>query len=937
MPIQELPKATRRLLSSSQVLTTPASLVKELIDNALDAKATSIDVIISANSVDRIEVRDNGHGIAPEDIGALGKHGHTSKLRNFEELRTLAGQSLGFRGEALASAVELGDVSITTRTEGEGVATCIKLNPLGFIESQTSISHPVGTTVCVVKFFSRLPVRRQNALRDTNKTMSSIKEILQSYALARLNVRLTLKVLKSSIGNWSFIPLRPNDGIKYAVSQVIGRDTVAQCVEKISPLSIPIRVDAEYSGSGSGSSAFLKGESSGRWAQTDFVIHAFLPKPDADLTKISGGQFVSIDSRPVSAARGTMKKIVSIYKATMLAFSVDDKLKKAKHPFIRLNIACPAGSYDPNIEPAKDNVLFEDEQLLLSLVEDWFRNMYGGRLSSITASNGPSTASAMAQSTSGVERATLSAELDVNSAAEVDFYDSSSANLGFQSLESSSLDDGDANSAPGSELELRGNDEMPILSTICEAFDTTQAADQGNSALRMSEHFQDEFDLDSDEQMTPCNEVMVEYLREKHISRNFNSLDPWVIAKLNASVVKKKMNGDSHVPDPTREITCKQPPSTPFMLTTTHIPMNSQPSPESCPPLHLERSLCDDTGASDNLQRSLEGWLKQNHAVSSGNSPYLHSRSFPSLESLDMGNGIPARDVLYGMPKSQPTGQGHLVLNRQKKNCRSFVSLLKDSKLLISPSSSSVTEQRVKSLPQRRPQHNGSTSGMTIDVDTRDHLPRNESQLEVYEALEFERRKEAATHKLREELRQSQSFAVIPSNLGQATTGSSLHKTRCHASVAALKSNQSRSSVEATKPTETCLPGDDSQVYLMRRQKLLTTYPENAGSGRKLKRARTMLLPLETTPSRTELHSLSQVIPSDVNHIRKILFILAGHDEYVKSGNQAMGLDVSTADIAIIEKKVENILQRWVQGKGVEQLNILLDLRSLQGRSTIDA
>src|ERR1700734_1175662 len=114
MAIVPLPQATVHLLGSAQALTTPMSLVKELVDNALDAKASIIDILISSNTIDKIEVRDNGHGIQQEDLDALGKRGHTSKLRSFDELRSIGGISLGFRGEALASAVQLGEVSVTT-------------------------------------------------------------------------------------------------------------------------------------------------------------------------------------------------------------------------------------------------------------------------------------------------------------------------------------------------------------------------------------------------------------------------------------------------------------------------------------------------------------------------------------------------------------------------------------------------------------------------------------------------------------------------------------------------------------------------------------------------------------------------------------------------------------------------------------------------------
>ncbi|ELR05007.1 hypothetical protein VC83_05106 [Pseudogymnoascus destructans] len=363
MAIQPLPSSTTRILGSCQALTTPSSLVKELIDNAIDAKATSIDVIISANTVDKVEVHDNGHGIAQEDLDSLGRHGHTSKLRNFEELREVGSSCLGFRGEALASSVSLGSVTITTRAEGEPVAFVVKLKATGGVSSKSSISHPIGTTVCVSNFLSALPVRRQTSISDASKTISKIKNILQSYALARLQVRFTLKVANTGKGNWSYIP-HPKGYIKEAAIQVAGKDVAKQCIE----IASPCEDDA---------SIFDTIDEIGTTTANSFIrIRAFLPSPDSDFSKLKGGHYASVDSRPVSCTRGTLKKVMSSYKQHIRAFASNAGKEVPKDPFIYLRITCPIGSYDPNIEPAKDDVLFEDEDAILSAAERLFKSLY---------------------------------------------------------------------------------------------------------------------------------------------------------------------------------------------------------------------------------------------------------------------------------------------------------------------------------------------------------------------------------------------------------------------------------------------------------------------------------------------------------------------------------------------------------------------------------
>ncbi|KAI9800654.1 MAG: hypothetical protein M1825_003976 [Sarcosagium campestre] len=104
------------------VLTNPVSAVKELVENALDASASSITVEISANTLDVIQVNDNGHGIAPDDRDNVARRHATSKIRSMADLRSLGGRSLGFRGEALSSAAEMTDsMTITTRIDGEAV------------------------------------------------------------------------------------------------------------------------------------------------------------------------------------------------------------------------------------------------------------------------------------------------------------------------------------------------------------------------------------------------------------------------------------------------------------------------------------------------------------------------------------------------------------------------------------------------------------------------------------------------------------------------------------------------------------------------------------------------------------------------------------------------------------------------------------------------
>lgn len=152
MPIAALPPNTVSAIGSNATLADPVSLVKELVDNAIDGRASSISVEMSANTLDDIRVKDNGHGIPPNDRSMICSRHCTSKIANLDELQTIGGRSLGFRGVALASAAEMsGSLTISTRIEGEGTASEIKFNRQGHIARYEDSLSPYRSSNNVVR------------------------------------------------------------------------------------------------------------------------------------------------------------------------------------------------------------------------------------------------------------------------------------------------------------------------------------------------------------------------------------------------------------------------------------------------------------------------------------------------------------------------------------------------------------------------------------------------------------------------------------------------------------------------------------------------------------------------------------------------------------------------------------------------------------------
>lgn len=346
MSIKALPQTTVRAIGAAQVLTDPSAVVKELVDNALDARATSIAVEIHANTLDVIQVRDNGHGIPPQDRLLVARRYCTSKFTNSDDLATIGGSSLGFRGEALASAAEMsGGMTVTTRVEGEQVATALKINQQGEVAAQERASTAIGTTVKITDFIKTNPVRRQVALKHTDQALKRVKHLLQSFAFARPHVRYSLKVTKAKNdkGNWMYAP-KAGGNAEDAAFKIVGAACASQCAWS---------VIEEYG----------------------FTLQAFLPKPDAVAERVSNvGAYVSVDHRPLTVSRGLSKQAVKIFRETLK--NSDSRFEGIKDPFLFLEITCPERAYDPNIEPAKDDVLFEDANKVVTAIRKLFAAAY---------------------------------------------------------------------------------------------------------------------------------------------------------------------------------------------------------------------------------------------------------------------------------------------------------------------------------------------------------------------------------------------------------------------------------------------------------------------------------------------------------------------------------------------------------------------------------
>ncbi|XP_026552690.1 PMS1 protein homolog 1 [Pseudonaja textilis] len=344
--MKQLPAETVRLLSSSQVIVSVVSVVKELVENSLDANSTSIDVKLENYGFEKIEVRDNGDGIKAVDVPVMAMKHYTSKISSSEDLESLS--TYGFRGEALGSICSISQVSITTRTAADDFSTQYHFDRSGHIISQKPSHLGTGTTVTVQKLFKNLPVRKQFYSTDKKckEEIKKIQKLLMAYGIIKPELRIMFTHNKTII--WQKNRVLDH---KMAFMEVVGPAVMKNMV----PFQ-QHREDLEISFSG------------------------FVPKPDSDrsLTGHSNSErsYIFINSRPVHQKE--ILKLVQQYYSTL------HKDFNRLFPIFFLNITVPPSTVDVNLIPDKSQVLVHNKESIYLAIEESLISLYGPLNSSVS-------------------------------------------------------------------------------------------------------------------------------------------------------------------------------------------------------------------------------------------------------------------------------------------------------------------------------------------------------------------------------------------------------------------------------------------------------------------------------------------------------------------------------------------------------------------------
>ncbi len=437
--IRILPENLANQIAAGEVVERPASVVKELLENALDAGATQIQIHVQDAGLTRIKVTDNGHGISKEDLPkALLRHA-TSKIETTKDLFNI--QSFGFRGEAVPSIASVSDFTLTSRAQSADAAWQIT----GSDTAPKPASLATGTIADVKRLFHTTPARRK-FLKTDRTEIAQIEDVITRLALPHPNISVTLYIDEQEKLH---LPAAQNniEGIMPRLDTVLGKN--------FSTNSIPLSLTRLTS---SGETLELTGYTS---------LPTFHMKSNRK-------QFLYINGRPVKdkVLLGALKQ------------AYHDRLARDKHPLAALFLAVPHTEVDVNVHPAKSEVRFRNSGEVYSFILNGVRQA----LAQVSTTSSPDGA------TQALNAFNIPEQQNFNSAPRPSFSQGAPAYQGHAQINETT--DNIAFNAPPQlirkgEPETKENinpSEFPLGAAIGQAFGTYILAQSDEKLVLVDQH-----------------------------------------------------------------------------------------------------------------------------------------------------------------------------------------------------------------------------------------------------------------------------------------------------------------------------------------------------------------------------------------------------------------------------------------------------------------
>lgn len=323
--IQLLPDSVANQIAAGEVIQRPASVVKELVENSIDAGATHINVLVVDSGRTSIQVIDDGKGMSETDARMSFERHATSKIRNASDLFSL--HTMGFRGEALASIAAVAHIELKTRRPEDEIGTHLSVSGSRF-DDQQPCSCPVGSNFMVDNLFYNVPARRK-FLKSNSTELNNIITAFERIVLVNPSVTFSLHSNGNELFNLK------NGGLRQRIVDVFGK--------KINQTLLPVDVDT-----------------------TLCKIHGFVGKPESARKK-GVHQFFFVNGRYM--------KHPYFHKAVMSAFERLVPVGEQVPYFLYFDV--PAENIDVNIHPTKTEIKFDNEQAIWQILSAAVKDCVG--------------------------------------------------------------------------------------------------------------------------------------------------------------------------------------------------------------------------------------------------------------------------------------------------------------------------------------------------------------------------------------------------------------------------------------------------------------------------------------------------------------------------------------------------------------------------------
>lgn len=315
--IQLLPENIANQIAAGEVIQRPASAVKELLENAVDAEATEIKLVVTDAGKNLIQVIDNGKGMSETDARMSFERHATSKISNIEDLFKI--KTMGFRGEALASIAAVAQVELKTRKISDEIGTCLEIEN-SIVKKQEPCGASPGTNICMKNLFFNVPARR-NFLKSSAAEMRHIADEFIRVSMAFPHIFFSL----TSNGQQVFH--LEAGSLKQRILQLLGTAYTSKLVS--------VKEETDY-----------------------MNIYGFVGKPETS-KKTRGDQYFFVNNRFIKSAY--------LNHAVMNAFN--DMIAKDSFPMYVVFIDLDPSQLDINVHPTKQEIKFEDEKIVYAFVQ----------------------------------------------------------------------------------------------------------------------------------------------------------------------------------------------------------------------------------------------------------------------------------------------------------------------------------------------------------------------------------------------------------------------------------------------------------------------------------------------------------------------------------------------------------------------------------------